>query len=249
MADESKEPLTGHIGGNVAANMESLRKGKFSLRALEARLGELGRPILAIGLSRLAAGRRRVDVDDLVALAVALGVTPNSLLLPRDAPPGTEVELAPGIRVSAMAAWAWADGRMPLPAGPADATPATERFARELDFARNARPSFGGQGSRVAFKLNELADQVEALEAAEDSELQDMLRDRVNRTFRGLVPDLEDLFDRRPGLAGVPPLSAAQLREAIRTLPEPAIRHAEPSGEGRHPLAAGYTEPKEQESE
>ena len=181
MADESKEPLTRPIGGNVAANMESLRKGKFSLRALEARLGELGRPILAIGLSRLAAGRRRVDVDDLVALAVALGVTPNSLLLPRDAPPGTEVELAPGIRVSAMAAWAWADGRMPLPAGPADATPATERFARELDFARNARPSFGGQGSRVAFKLYELADQVEALEAAEDSELQDMLRDRVQQ--------------------------------------------------------------------
>ena len=227
MTGDSKSPSIGAIGRTVIANVKALRKG-VSLQVLYERLKSTGRPVLPIGLSRLENRQRRVDADDLVALAVVLGVNPSALLLPRDVPPDAEVELTPEVRVRAWAAWAWADGRMPLPAVADAAEPAGERFAREVEFARNARPSFGGQGSRVVFKLYELADQVEALEAAEDLELQDMLRDRVNRTFRGLVPDVEDLFARRAGLAGVPPLSAAQLRDALRALPEPTIREAEP---------------------
>jgi hypothetical protein len=230
VADYAKSPPIEAIGRNVAANIKQLRRGRMSLRALETRLFELGRRILSIGLSRLENGGRRVDVDDLVALAVALDVTPNALLLPRDVPPDAEVELTPSLRVSAMAAWAWADGRMPLP-GVRDG--AGGRFAREMEFARSTRPAFAGQGSELAFEFYELADQIQALEAAEDPELQDMLRDRVNRTFRRLVPDLEVLFKQRPGLSGAAPLSAEQLREAIRALPEPAVGYAEPPAERR----------------
>lgn len=49
---------------------------------LSERLETLGRPIPPLGLRRIEAGTRRVDVDDLVAIAIALGVSPASLLMP-----------------------------------------------------------------------------------------------------------------------------------------------------------------------
>ena len=48
---------------------------------------KLGRPILPSGITKIEQGKRRVDVDDLVALAVALEVTPTRLLL---GPPPTD---------------------------------------------------------------------------------------------------------------------------------------------------------------
>lgn len=46
------------------------------------------RPILAAVLHRLSQGGRRVDADDLVALAAVLGVTPAMLLAPPGEVPG-----------------------------------------------------------------------------------------------------------------------------------------------------------------
>ena len=43
---------------------------------------DLGRPIATLGINRIEAGDRRIDVDDLVALAVALDVSPIAILLP-----------------------------------------------------------------------------------------------------------------------------------------------------------------------
>lgn len=50
--------------------------------ALSRRMTELGRPVPPLGLRRMEAGERRVDVDDLLALARALEVSPIVLLLP-----------------------------------------------------------------------------------------------------------------------------------------------------------------------
>jgi len=58
----------------------------------------------ASGISKAELGRRRVDVDDLVALAVLLNVTPNRLL-PADAD-DKAIKLAPGGASSAWNAWA-----------------------------------------------------------------------------------------------------------------------------------------------
>ena len=55
---------------------------------------------------------RRVDVDDLVALSIALGVSPNRLLL-TDKAEG-QIELAPSLTVHASDAWEWARGKKPL---------------------------------------------------------------------------------------------------------------------------------------
>lgn len=75
------------------------------------RLGEIGRPILATGITKLEAGQRRVDADDLVALAIALDVTPNTLLLPSEP---ADVDLTPVTSADFGEVWAWARGQRPL---------------------------------------------------------------------------------------------------------------------------------------
>jgi hypothetical protein len=220
MTGENSGP--GAVGRNVIRNVESLRRVRgMTLRTLSARLAEIGRPILPIGLSRLANGQRRVDADDLAAFAVALGVNTNSLLLPRDTPADAEVVLAPEVRTTAWAAWAWADGRMPLPAD-ADASAAPgERFAREVDFARNGRPVFTAlDRAKVLLEVYEFADRVEAyLGSDDDLTHRDALRDRVIRQFREVAHKLEDEFKDDDA-------ATAQLREVVRTLPEPTIDYA-----------------------
>lgn len=74
----------GPAGDIVRRNVRRLRTER---RLTTERLAELlseqrGRSIPASGISRLELGQRRVDVDDLSALAAALGVTPVQLLEP-----------------------------------------------------------------------------------------------------------------------------------------------------------------------
>ena len=85
---------------------------------LSDRMAEVGRPILPSGLSKIEQGDRSVDVDDLVALAVALGVTPNALLLPPYGEEDNKVELTPSTATTWTRAWVWATGDGPLE-GPA----------------------------------------------------------------------------------------------------------------------------------
>jgi hypothetical protein len=147
----------GPIGKNVIAGVEELRKVRgLSYDALSANLSEKGRYIFPFGLSRLGRGERRVDVDDLVALAVVLGVNPNALLLPRDVGVDDLIELTPKLRQRAGEVWAWADG-------------ASDEFAPGMgqdpdDFRRYARPRFGAQEAHPAIReLQHLAGEVQRL--------------------------------------------------------------------------------------
>lgn len=111
---EKKNPL-GPTGETVRRNVIRLRGG-MQYKELAERLVQIGRPIPALGLRRIEAGERRVDADDLVALAVAFGVSPLTLLLPADgafelASPMTGV---PDREVAHNTQWAWALGREPL---------------------------------------------------------------------------------------------------------------------------------------
>lgn len=75
-------------------------------------MGELGRPILRTGIAKIENGTRRVDVDDLMALAIALAVTPNRLLL--NSPLNHEqLDLVPETTWVDRHAWQWACGENP----------------------------------------------------------------------------------------------------------------------------------------
>ncbi|MFI9585582.1 helix-turn-helix domain-containing protein [Streptomyces sp. NPDC052236] len=53
---------------------------RFTQRQLAKRCAALARPMTNIAVSRTEPGRRRCDVDDLFAIAAALGVSASALL-------------------------------------------------------------------------------------------------------------------------------------------------------------------------
>lgn len=71
----------GPVGQRVMLNLlEVRREARLTLRELEAKLAAGDNPISTDGLSKIEIGKRRVDVDDLVALAAALGIPESRLL-------------------------------------------------------------------------------------------------------------------------------------------------------------------------
>jgi transcriptional regulator with XRE-family HTH domain len=116
-------------GDRLARNVKQLRERRgLTVRQLSAALTELGRPILPSGITKIENRDRRVDADDLIALALALGVTPNRLLLTGDIADDT-VTLTPAVETSRTAAWWWATGEQRLP-GPY-AVPDDRQFGAE----------------------------------------------------------------------------------------------------------------------
>lgn len=82
---------------------------------LSRRLTRNGRDIPTLGLRRIESCQRHVNVDDLVALAVALEVSPPTLLMPPDVSAGDPVALT-GCPDAANAerAWQWLTASYPL---------------------------------------------------------------------------------------------------------------------------------------
>lgn len=72
--------VIGEAGQRVARNVKRLRQQqRLSLVEVSRRLTEAGRPIARLGLSCIEKCERRVDLDDLVALANALNVPVDRL--------------------------------------------------------------------------------------------------------------------------------------------------------------------------
>lgn len=61
---------------------EERERQNLNLAALARRVTALGRPMSTLAVQRIEAGARRVDVDDLIALALALDIAPIALLAP-----------------------------------------------------------------------------------------------------------------------------------------------------------------------
>jgi len=153
MADEKKRLRGNEIGPTgqtVAANLKRLRGG-ISLRELQERLRSGGHEISASGLQKIEAGVRRVDVDDLLALAVALEVTPNSLLFPPHADAREAHLTGAAAPVPSVAAWLWADGHEPLWKGtrPTQELSDDEQQRRQDFYLRSLpRPDYDPEESR-----------------------------------------------------------------------------------------------------
>lgn len=72
---------TGPAGDAVRSNVRALRLALgLTYAALAEHLARAGNPIPTLGLRRLEFGERKISVDDLVALADALGVTAALLM-------------------------------------------------------------------------------------------------------------------------------------------------------------------------
>lgn len=148
-------------GECVRHNVQQHRKSQGLTHAdLVERLKANGYTMPRSGLSEIENGGRRVTVDDLMALAVALGVTPNALLLPLE-DTGRSVRATAVGEVSLADLWHWADGNRPLNdlqhQTQAKLSPAASR-----DFSRPVRP-----------RLNANADDTDS----EKSALEEALRD------------------------------------------------------------------------
>jgi transcriptional regulator with XRE-family HTH domain len=122
----AKKPIPlGAAGETVRANVKQLREDQnLGYSQLSRKLHEVGRSVPDLGLRRIEAGERRVDVDDLMALAVALGVSPVTLLMPpkpsddkHEMVVATEMVEAPGEDggIPAGRLWQWLRADMPLP--------------------------------------------------------------------------------------------------------------------------------------
>lgn len=131
---QAKPNQVGPSGKHVASNVRRLRTTLgWSTYEVSAMLKDAGRPIAASSITNIEAGRRRVDADDLVALAVVFGVNPSALLLPVDE--SGSIELTGGGTVAGATVWEWADGERPLRLAD-DAAIATEQWARFLRLSR-----------------------------------------------------------------------------------------------------------------
>ncbi|WP_100524465.1 helix-turn-helix domain-containing protein [Mycobacteroides abscessus] len=139
MADDKSKAgrQLGATGETVRRNIRWIRDARgISGAELSQAVDRLGRPIPLLGIQRIEAGTRRVDVDDLMAIAVALGVSPASLLMPlrNDAPgsdrdsavprPGDEVQIKDLVSITgwhkditASWVWDWVTAAKPLVSG------------------------------------------------------------------------------------------------------------------------------------
>lgn len=73
----------GPAGRNLRRNIRRLREQRrWSYREVEERLSRAGRAIPVLDLGAIEVGERRVDVDDLVALAAVFGLGVEELLRP-----------------------------------------------------------------------------------------------------------------------------------------------------------------------
>lgn len=111
----------GPIGQTVAKNLVRFRKYRgLTTRQLSGALERAGRPIPSSGITRMEKGERHVTVDELVALAYVLDVSPPLLLLPTERPEvpgdsrGERIPLTRAISTPWETAWRWMHGQRPV---------------------------------------------------------------------------------------------------------------------------------------
>lgn len=125
----------GPMGMIVASNVARLRNARgLTTVQLSKLMADAGRPITASSITKLELGQRKVDVDDLMVLALVLRVSPTGLLLPPNAEPTNTVDITPDETYTNDVAWNWLLGIAPLNIPEGDDG---EAF---MDFQTHSRP-------------------------------------------------------------------------------------------------------------
>ncbi len=106
----------GPSGETVADNIKRVREARrWTYTELSKRLTDLGRSVSPLAVRRIEERERRVDVDDLVAFAIALEVTPKTLLMPYSESMEDIVGITGGVDERAGVINAWMTGEAQLP--------------------------------------------------------------------------------------------------------------------------------------
>ena len=131
-ARERRNPI-GATARIVGANVKRLR---MEIGATQNDLAETlrlnGHPIPVASIGRIEGGQRRVEVDDVMALAVALGVSPLAILLPNTRSAQDLVETTGAAQHPADLVWRWAVAGIPW-----DDTPDMDETDRHLNVRRS----------------------------------------------------------------------------------------------------------------
>lgn len=125
MAEPRRHSERGPAGDQVAQNLARVRSAcRLTTTELAEAVTKLGVQMTASTVTKIERQGRRVTVDELVALAAALDVSPVALMLPaRD--PGGPVRLTEGFTARTWRdAWHWMHGKRPLIASAGVATAA-----------------------------------------------------------------------------------------------------------------------------
>ena len=150
-----KKTEHGITGLTAAQNMRRLREAqRLGYAEMSRLLEDLGRAIPPLGLRRIESGERRVDVDDLVAIAVVLGISPITLLMPDTPTADTPVvSTATPNGTDAEHLWSWLMAKDPI--GGSDTTDTW------LDFAQSALPEWRRREVETGLRKFAELDQIE----------------------------------------------------------------------------------------
>lgn len=139
----------GPAGDVVRSNVARIRKARgLTLRGMATQLTEVGRPLAHTAISDIENGSRRVDADDLVALALALDVAPTTLLMPQSDDWETgSVQLTENVASAPQRVWEWLIAAYPLKRD----TRGNEPTRATLEFRMRARPADADLMSQLGF--------------------------------------------------------------------------------------------------
>jgi transcriptional regulator with XRE-family HTH domain len=113
MARAQQPESPAEVGEVFSSRLREARDARrWTQQELSARLAELGAPMDRTTIAKLEKGQRQARVEELVAIAVALDVSPLYLILPLRL--DAKVKLAPKLVVEAIEALNWASGKGPL---------------------------------------------------------------------------------------------------------------------------------------
>jgi transcriptional regulator with XRE-family HTH domain len=136
MARAQQPESPAEVGEVFSSRLREARDARrWTQQELSARLAELGAPMDRTTIAKLEKGQRQARVEELVAIAVALDVSPLYLILPLRL--DAKVKLAPKLVVEAIEALNWASGKGPLDR-PTNAPTDVRLPAWALPFGRQA---------------------------------------------------------------------------------------------------------------
>ncbi|MFE2684047.1 helix-turn-helix domain-containing protein [Streptomyces mirabilis] len=204
----------------MAQNIKRIRRARnLDQKEVSALLKGIGRPMLPTVVSKIERGERRIDVDDLVAIALVLNVSPAALLLPPESG-NQRIKLTEGHEIPSRTAWQWAEGQrtaMDYEPGPiahtgpgGDPAIVTEKYEHEQEFDRQqtgylalTRPPERLRGAaHQAVRLGrELTDVIEDIVAPESDADRSVLEARgrmAKRRYAQLGLELEEIIEHLP---------------------------------------------------